>query len=131
MNLSPHQYYDESGIVLEYNIDYLRALKLNEISSWHKQQLELPVEYNGNLFDFDQVSQFRVLAVVMIGSGSPTGFWTTANNVDVSANAEFMLGLYTAMLTKVSVTHSQQRSMKNKVINMVSAYEVANYGIPE
>ncbi len=129
--LPPHQYYDEKGNILTYDVEYLRALKINEVSEWHSKQLELPVEYAGYLFDFDQVSQFRVLAVVMIGSGSPTGFWTTANNIDVPANTEFMLGLYTAMLTKVSIVHGQQRSMKNDILAMTKAEQIANYGVPQ
>lgn len=115
--------------MLEYNADYLRGLKIAEVNHWRDHQMSNPVEYAGNLFDFDQVSQFRVLAVVMIGAGSPTGTWTTADNLDVPADAAFMAGLYAAMLQKISLVHAQQRSMKSDLLALTSAADIAAYKV--
>ena len=131
MTLPPHQYHTPSGNIAEYGADYLRELKLAEVNNWRDSQLTQPVEYSGHVFDFDQASQFRVLAVVMSGAGSPTGFWTTADNIDVPADHDFMLGLYTAMVTKFSTIHAAQRSMKNELIAMQSNADIAAYGVPK
>jgi len=117
--------------IAEYGADYLRELKLTEVNNWRDAQLTQPVEYAGYVFDFDQASQFRVLAVVMSGAGSPTGFLTTADNIDVPADHDFMAGLYTAMLTKFSTIHAAQRSMKNELIAMQSNADIAAYGVPQ
>lgn len=131
MTLPPHQYYLPSGSITEYDADYLREIKLVEVNNWRDSQLAAPVEYAGHVFDFDQASQFRVLAVVMSGAGSPTGFWTTADNIDVPAGSEFMAGLYAAMVTKFSTIHAAQRSMKNELIAMQSNADIAAYGVPQ
>lgn len=131
MALPAHQYYLPDGSVAEYSVEYLRELKINEVNHWRDCELAKPVEYHGHMFDFDQASQFRVLAVVMAGAGSPTGFWTTADNVDVPANHDFMVGLYTAMLTKFSQIHAMQRNMKNVLVSMQSNADIASYGVPQ
>lgn len=131
MTLPPHQYYLPDGSIAEYSADYLRELKLAEVNNWRDTQLLQPVEYSGYMFDFDQASQFRVLAVVMSGAGSPTGFWTTADNVDVAADNGFMVGLYTAMVTKFSAIHAAQRTMKNELIVMQNTADIAAYGVPQ
>lgn len=131
LTLPPHQYYSPDGEVLEYQAAYLRELKIAEVNHWRDHQLAQPVEYAGNLFDFDQVSQFRVLAVVMTGDGSPTGSWTTADNIDVPADAAFMAGLYTAMLQQISLVHSQQRDMKSDLQALTSAADIAAYRVPQ
>ena len=131
MTLPPHQYYLSDGSIAEYSADYLRELKLTEVNNWRDIQLAQPVEYSGYMFDFDQSSQFRVLAVVISGAGSPTGFWTTADNIDVASNHEFMLGLYTAMVTKFSEVHAAQRNMKSELIVMQNNADIAAYGVPQ
>jgi hypothetical protein len=131
MNLPAHQYYSATGEILEYPVEYLRELKINEVNEWRDKSLMEPVEYEGHLFDFDQASQFRVLAVVIAGQGSPTGFWTTADNKDVPSDAAFMLGLYTAMVTKFSVIHATQRKMKTDLETLNTAAALAAYGVPQ
>lgn len=131
MTLPPHQYYLPDGSLAEYGADYLRELKLNEVNHWRDSEKAQPVEYSGHLFDFDQASQFAVLAVVIAGAGSPTGSWTTADNVDVPADRDFMAGLYAAMVAKFSTIHEAQRGMKNALIAMNSNAEIAAYGVPQ
>ena len=96
-------------------LDDLRSTKVAKINQWRDERNMEPVEFSGHLFDNDPESQFRVLAIVILGTGSPTGYWTTADNKDVLADATFMQGLYGAMLTKMATTHHQQREMKKQI----------------
>lgn len=132
--LPPHQYYyrdDEGNLqVGTYDVNLLREHKLQAVKDWNESQQITTIDYAGHKFDFDPTSVQRVMAVVMSGFGSPTGAWTTADNVDVPADAAFMQGLYVAMVTHVAVTHSKQRKMKNDLLVMVDPAEIAGYEVP-
>jgi hypothetical protein len=110
-------------------LESLKQQKTEEVNAWRDNELLSPVSYSGFYFDADQQSQFRVLAVVMLGGGSPTGYWTSADNQDVFANADFMKGLYSAMLTKVATVHHLQRQMKNAIQQLNTSSEVYNYKV--
>lgn len=132
--LPPHQYYFDTGEGLEirtYDADELREVKLLAVGEWKAARESAPVEYNGHLFDFDIVSQQRVTALALAGVGSPTGTWTTADNVDVPADAAFMKGLFIAMVTAVGITHDAQRKMKNELAALTDPALIAAYEVPQ
>lgn len=132
--LPSHQYYyfdnNNELCIGEYDLEVLREIKLLAIKEWYEKAKKEPVMYNGELFDFDEVSQQRVSTIALANIGSPTGTWTTANNTDVSADANFMRGLFQAMITKVGFLHSEQRRMKTELAALTTAEEIANYGVP-
>lgn len=119
----------QNWLVTDLDLEYLRFQKLDEVTLWKEQESESPVEFSEHYFDNDSESQFRVLAVVMLGGGSPTGYWTSADNFDVLADADFMKGLYSAMLTKAATVHHMQRQMKNAIEQLKTAAEVYNYKV--
>lgn len=132
--LPPHQYYfqtDNGYEIRTYEADDLREAKLSAVAEWKAAKESAPVEYNGHLFDFDYVSQQRVTALALAGIGSPTGTWTTADNVDVPANADFMQGLFAAMVTRVGTTHDAQRRMKNELAALTDPALIAAYEVPQ
>lgn len=132
--LPPHQYYylDDADTLQigTYPADTLREQKMQAVRDWYETQQVTAITYDGHNFDFDPTSIQRVMAVVMMGQGSPTGTWTTADNVDVPADAAFMQGLYTAMITHVATTHAAQRKFKNDLLAMTDPAEIAAYEVP-
>lgn len=131
--LPPHQYYAETLVGLEirtYDADELRDAKLAAVADWKAAMETAPVEYAGHLFDFDQVSQQRVMAMALAGMGSPTGTWTTYDNVDVPADAAFMQGLFAAMVTRTGTTHATQRRMKTELAALTDPADIAAYEVP-
>lgn len=131
--LPPHQYYAETLVGLEirtYDADQLRDAKLAAVAEWQAAMAAAPVEYAGHLFDSDQESRQRVMALALAGVGSPTGTWTTADNVDVPADADFMRGLFAAMVTRTGTTHATQRRMKKELAALTDPAEIAAYEVP-
>lgn len=115
--------------VIDLPLDVVKENKTTEINSWRDGENLSPVLYQGELFDADPESQFRVLAVVIMGSGSPTGYWTSADNKDIPADAAFMQGLYTAMITRVATVHHRQRVMKTEVAALTTPQAVYEYKV--
>lgn len=131
--LPPHQYYFETLVGLEirtYSPDELRAAKLAAVAEWQLVMETAPVEYDGHLFDFDQESVQRVMALALAGMGSPIGTWTTYDNNDVPADAAFMQGLFVAMVTRTGTTHATQRRMKKELAELTAPAEIAAYEVP-
>ncbi len=132
--LAPHQYYEQTDaglVVREYDADTLRAGKLAAVTAWREAMESKPVEYAGHLFDFDPVSYQKVASVALAKMGSPTGTWTTADNVDVPADADFMQGLFEAMLQRGGDTHNAQRRMKTELAALTDAAAIAAYEVPQ
>lgn len=133
--LPPHQYYFEDADgnlqVGTYDADTLREQKMQAINDWRAYMEQSPVEFAGYLFDFDAISQQRVSIIALSGVGSPTGAWTTADNIDVPADADFMRGLFTAMIERTAQTHAAQRKMKNDLLSMTDAADIAAYEVPQ
>lgn len=131
--LPPHQYYFQTAVGLEirtYDADELREAKLAAVADWQTEMEAAPVEYEGHLFDFDQESIQRVMALALAGMGSPIGTWTTYDNVDVPADAAFMRGLFVAMVTRTGTTHKAQRRMKIELAALTDPAEIAAYEVP-
>lgn len=132
--LPPHQYYyhDDDGDmrVGTYNAELLREQKMQAVRDWNESQQVTVVHYNGHNFDYDPISVQRVMALALAGIGSPTGTWTTADNIDVPADAAFMQGLYLSMITHAAITHSKQRKMKNDLIALTESSDIAAYEVP-
>lgn len=132
--LPPHQYYylDDTDTLQigTYPADALREQKMQAVRDWNEAKKFEPVEYLGYLFDFDSESYAKVSSLALMGIGSPTGTWTTADNVDVPADADFMRGLFTAMINHTAVTHSMQRKMKNDLLALTDPAQIAAYEVP-
>ncbi len=119
----------QTWLVEDLSLDILKNNKINEINAWKDSENQKPVTYQNELFDVDQESQFRVLTVVLLGNGSPTGYWTSADNKDIVADNAFMQGLYSAMLTKVATIHHRQRVMKAEIGLLTTPAEIFAYEV--
>lgn len=131
--LPPHQHYVQTAVGLEirtYSADELREQKLQAVNEWNEAQQTSVFEYAGHLFDYDKTSRERIPPVALSGSGSPLGYWTTYDNKNIPADAEFMKGLYWSLLQHGAAIHHKQRKMKDDLLAMTDPAEIAAYEVP-
>lgn len=69
-------------------------------------------EFEGNIYDSDQVSQGRILGAVLAGLPQ---IWTLANNTTVSLSAEQLKSLYAALQMHVAVAHERGRIAREAI----------------
>ena len=69
-------------------------------------------EFQGNTYDSDQVSQGRMLGVVLAGLPQ---IWTLANNTTVSLSAEQLKSLYVALQMHIAVAHERGRIAREAI----------------
>lgn len=116
--------------VTEIDIEQARALKYAEINSWRDAQESGGFEWNGHLWDSDSTAIKRMSSVFpscLNGIDPPTGYWTTATNVNVQMNANEFVQMYTAMLLAGGKIHDRQRQMKHMVSTLWSIVDIQNF----
>lgn len=69
-------------------------------------------EFDGCVYDSDQVSQGRILGAVLAGLPQ---IWTLANNATVSLSAEQLKSLYTALQMHVAAAHDRGRIARESI----------------
>lgn len=114
-------------VVNDIDIERIKEIKKSEVTAAKNLAEVSGVEYQGYKFDTDEKSQLKIMAVVTSIGVPPNGYWTSADNQDVPVTAEFMQGLYGAMLTRFSDIHHAQRQHKEAIELLKAHAEVWNY----
>ncbi|EAQ9952158.1 DUF4376 domain-containing protein, partial [Salmonella enterica] len=98
-----------------------KAQKHAEINAWRDAQENgrVSCEYNGNRYDADKESKYRLDNVIEAG-GLPDGVkWTDADNRDVALSPDDLKALQKIMVMTMAVQggkiHERQRQMKAEV----------------
>ena len=87
-------------------LDEIKAEKWAEIKI-HRDQLEFGgFEFEGNVYDSDQVSQGRIMGAAAAGVDQT---WTLANNTTVELTAQQLKELYMALQIHIASVHEKGR----------------------
>ncbi|EHZ3910418.1 DUF4376 domain-containing protein [Salmonella enterica] len=104
-----------------------------EINAWRDAQENgrVSCEYNGNRYDADKESKYRLDNVIEAG-GLPDGVkWTDADNRDVDLSLDDLKALQKIMVMTMAVQggkiHERQRQMKEEVDALTDYNAIQNY----
>lgn len=97
----------------------LDELKSNKISEFKNKRdtLEVePIEYNGNLFDYDEKARDRInSALVALDLSKQSIEWTTADNTNVTINADDLRGVIAKVAERSNQLHIKYRELKEQI----------------
>lgn len=86
-----------------------------------------PIEYNGNLYDYDEKARDRINAAIIAlelqGEGA-TIEWTTADNDDAVVTAQDLRMIIASVATRSNNLHTAYRAAKAQVVATTTANEV-------
>ena len=86
-----------------------------------------PIEYNGNLYDYDEKARERINAAIIAldvqGEGASID-WTTADNADVKVTANDLRMIIAAVAVRSNKLHTAYRVAKEKVEAATTAADV-------
>lgn len=105
---SPHHTFDYAikQWIDTRTLDEIKAQKWAEIKAM-RDQLEFGgFEFEGNIYDSDQVSQGRIMGAVIAGADQ---VWTLADNNTVELTAVQLQQLYTTLQTHIASAHERGR----------------------
>ena len=102
-------------------IDDLKAQKWTEIKT-QRDKLEFGgFEFDGNIYDSDQVSQGRIMGAAIAGVDQ---VWTLADNTTVSLTASQLQQLYTALQAHIASVHERGRIARQLILEAETKEQV-------
>lgn len=97
-------------------LDELKAQKLTELKVTRDNEEVKPIEYNGNLFDFDDKARDRInSAIIALSITGQSIKWTTADNTEVMVTADDLRGVIAAVAVHSNELHVKYRQLKEQV----------------
>ena len=108
-------------------LDELKTQKLTELKTIRDTEEVKPIEYNGNLYDYDDKARDRINAAIIAlelqGEGA-TIDWTTADNADTPVTANDLKMIIAAVAVRSNKLHTAYRIAKEKVEEATTAADV-------
>ena len=109
------------GVTVVYEeepLEVLRQRKITELKYQRDIAEVQPIEYNGNLYDYDEKARDRISAAIIAlslqGEGASID-WTTADNADVKVTANDLRMVIAAVAVRSNTLHTAYRAAKEKV----------------
>ena len=103
------------------SLDEIKAQKWAEIKS-QRDQLEFGgFEFEGNIYDSDQVSQGRIMGAAVAGIDKT---WTLADNTTVELSASHLQQLYAALQAHIASVHERGRIARQLIFDAETKEQV-------
>ena len=121
--LSPHHTFDYTTKqwIDPRTLDDLKTQKWNEIKA-ERDQLEFGgFEFEGNIYDSDQISQGRILGATSAGLSQ---VWTLADNTTVNLTADQLVQIYQALQTHTASVHQRGRIAREVIMSATTKEDV-------
>lgn len=120
---SPHHTFDYTTKqwIDPRTLDEIKTQKWAEIKQ-QRDQLEFGgFEFEGNIYDSDQVSQGRIMGAAAAGVDQT---WTLADNTTAELSASQLQQLYAALQAHIASVHERGRIAREKIENAQTIQEV-------
>lgn len=106
--------YEKKGWIDPRTLDEIKTQKWDEIKT-ERDQLEFGgFEFEGNIYDSNQVSQGRIIGAAVAGIDQT---WTLANNTTVELTAQQLKELYAALQAHIANAHERGRIARQLVFD--------------
>lgn len=102
----------------EQTIDEVKVIKKSVLKAERDQKEVLPIEYNGNSFDYDDKARDRINAAIIaldMAGAEATLEWTTADNTNATVTAQDLRNIIAAVAMRSNTLHEQYRVAKEAV----------------
>lgn len=111
----------------EEPIEYIKERKIEALKMQRDKAEVEPIEYNSNLYDYDEKARDRISAAIIAldvqGAGASID-WTTADNADTPVTANDLKMIIAAVAVRSNKLHTAYRAAKEKVEVATTAAEV-------
>lgn len=111
----------------EEPLEVIKQRKITELKYQRDKAEVTPIEYNGNLYDYDEKARDRINAAIIALSLQCEGAsidWTTADNQDVKVTANDLRMVIAAVAVRSNKLHTAYREAKAQVGRCATAAEL-------
>lgn len=117
----------ELGVTITREEEPLEVIKQRKITELKYQRDEAevqPIEYNGNLYDYDEKARDRInVAIAALGDTGSLS-WTTADNKEVTVTGVDLRSVLIEVAKRSIALHKAYRAAREKVLNATTKEEV-------
>ena len=117
----------ELGVTIireEEPLEVLRQRKITELKYQRDKAEVKPIEYNGNLYDYDEKARDRInVAIAALGDTGSLS-WTTADNKEVPLTGGDLRRVLIEVAKRSIALHKAYRAAREKVLNATTKEEV-------
>ena len=99
-------------------LDEVKKTKIAALKAERDQKEVLPIEYNGNSFDYDDKARGRINAAIIaldMAGAEATLQWTTADNTNATVTAQDLRNIIAAVAMRSNTLHEQYRAAKEAI----------------
>ena len=108
----------------EEPLEVLRQRKIAELKYQRDKAEVQPIEYNGNLYDYDEKARDRInVAIAALGDTGSLS-WTTADNKEVTVTGVDLRSVLIEVAKRSIALHKAYRAAREKVLNATTKEEV-------
>ena len=108
----------------EEPLEVLRQRKITELKYQRDIAEVQPIEYNGNLYDYDEKARDRInVAIAALGDTGSIS-WTTADNKEVTVTGVDLRNVLIEVAKRSIALHKAYRDAREKVLNATTKEEV-------
>lgn len=115
------------GVTVVYEEEPLEVLRQRKIADlkFQRDTAEVqPIEYNGNLYDYDEKARDRInVAIAALGDTGALS-WTTADNKEVQVTSIDLRSVLIEVAKRSIALHNAYRAAREKVLNATTKEEV-------
>ena len=117
----------ELNVTVRHEEESLEVIKQRKIAEL-KYQRDIaevqPIEYNGNLYDYDEKARDRInVAIAALGDTGSLS-WTTADNKEVTVTGVDLHSVLIEVAKRSIMLHKAYRAAREKVLNATTKEEV-------
>ena len=117
----------ELNVTVRHEEEPLEVIKQRKITElkYQRDKAEIqPIEYNGNLYDYDNKARDRInVAIAALGDTGSLS-WTTADNKEVTVTGVDLRSVLIEVAKRSIALHKAYRAAREKVLNATTKEEV-------
>lgn len=108
----------------EEPLEVIKQCKISELKYQRDKAEVKPIEYNGNLYDYDEKARDRInVAIAALGDTGSIS-WTTADNKEVTVTGVDLRSVLIEVAKRSIALHKAYRAAREKVLNATTKEEV-------
>lgn len=119
-------YYEVVSLPLP-TLEEIKTAKITELKAQRDSKEVEPIEYGGNLYDYDDKARERINAAIIaldVQGADASIDWTTADNADVKVTANDLRMVIAMVANRSNALHIAYRVAKAKVEQAATVAEV-------
>ena len=105
-------------------LEQVKQEKIIELKAMRDSKEVQPIEYNGNLYDYDEKARDRINVAIAALGDTDSISWTTADNKEITVTGVDLRSVLIEVAKRSIMLHKAYRAAREKILNATTKEEV-------